>query len=160
MCLHLPRLPIPRAKQEIMINVKVVGVENDERQGVVPREPVDQPVRDGADDAAEREDGPQPAEDAHVAELVGLLVRLLVARSGPEQLDTEEAVLDGRQVGVRLHDHDVLHVEAVLGLGPEAEEQRTVDDGRDGKGQVVVLEPLWADEEKERAGDGRDEDAE
>jgi hypothetical protein len=54
----------------------------------------------------------------------------------------------------------VLHVEAVLGLGPEAEEQRAVDDGRDGEGQVVVLEPLGAEEEEQRARDGRDEDAE
>jgi hypothetical protein len=54
----------------------------------------------------------------------------------------------------------VLHVETVLGFSPEPEEQRAVDDGRDGKGEVVVLEPFRAEEQKERARDGRDEDAE
>lgn len=143
-----------------MINVKVVGVEKNKRQGVVPGEPVGQPVRDGADDAADGEDGPQPAEDAHVAELVGLFVRLLVARSGPEQLDTEEAVLDGRQVGVRLHHHDVLHIEAVLGFGPHSEQNRSVNDRGDSEGEIVVLEPFGAEDEQESTGNGGDKDAE
>lgn len=140
-------LPSPRTKQEIVRNVEVVRVEDQQREGVVPREPGQQPVGHGSDHTTHGDDGPQPAHDAHVAVLVAL-VGLLVARRGPQQLDAEEAVLDGCQVGVRLHHHDVLHVEAVLGLGPEAEEQRAVDDGRDGEGQVVVLEPLGADEQQ------------
>lgn len=54
----------------------------------------------------------------------------------------------------------MLDVEAVFGLGPEAEEQGAVDDGGDGEGEVVVLEPFGAEDEEEGARDGGDEDSE
>ena len=119
---------------------------------MIPGKPRDHPVRDCSNDTTDRDDGPQPTQNPHVAVLVAL-VGLLVARSSPEQLDAKQAVFDSRQVGVRLHHHDVLHVEPILGLGPESEEQRAVEDGRNGKGQVVVLEPLRAEEQKKRARD-------
>lgn len=142
-----------------MRHIKVVQIEHNQRNGVVPGEAIHQPVRHRADHAAEHQDDPQPAEDAHVAVLVALM-GFGVARGGPEQLDAKEAVLDGRQVGVGLDEHNVLDVHAVRGLGPEAEDEQAVDDGGDGEGEVVVLEPLWAEPQEEDAGDGGDEDAE
>lgn len=154
----VPADTLPVAEHETMRNVKVVKIEHNQRNGVVPREAIHQPVRHGADHAAQHEYDPQPAEDAHVAVLVAL-VGLGVARGGPEQLDAEEAVLDGGQVGVGLDEHDVLDVHAVRGLGPEAEHQEAVDDGWDGEGEVVVLEPFGAEPQEEDARDGGDEDA-
>lgn len=103
--------------------------------------------------------GPEGAQHAHMEILVALM-GLLVSGRSPEELDAEETVLDGGQVGVRLHDHDVLDVEAVLGLGPKPKKDGAVDDGGDGEGEVVVLEVLGAEGEEEGTGDGGDEDAE
>lgn len=127
---------------------------------MIPRQPLEtDSIHHGGNHATHIRNGPQRAKDAHVAVLVAL-VRLLVTRGSPEELDAKEPVLDGRQVGVGLHNHDVLHVEAVLGFGPEPKNDGAVDDGRDGEGEVVVLEVLGAEGEEEGAGDGGDEDAE
>lgn len=126
-------LPPPRTKQEVMRDVEVIRVENQQREGVIPRETGQQPVGHSRNHTAHGDNGPQPAHDPHIAKLV-TLVGLLVSRRGPQQLDAEETILDGREVRVRLHYHDMLHVEAVLCFGPEAEEQRAIDDGRDGEG--------------------------
>lgn len=126
---------------------------------MVPIEPPGQLVGDGGDHTPRGENRPDPAQHPHVPVLVAL-VRLLVARRGPEELDAEQTILDGGQVGIRHDHHDVLHVEAVGRLGPVAEDDGAVGDGGDGEGEVVVLEPLGAEEEEERAGDGGDEDAE
>lgn len=151
-----PGLPV--AEQEAVRHVQVVQVQHDERDGVVPREPVQQAVGDGADDAPEDEERPGPAEEAHVAVLVAP-VGAGVPGGRPEELDAEEPVLDGGEVGVRLDQHDVLHVHAVRGLGPEPEDDEAVDDGGDGEGEVVVLEPLGPEPQEEDARDGGDEDA-
>lgn len=148
----------PVAEQEPVSDIEVVYIEHDQRDGVVPLEAVREPPGDGADHAARAEEGPEPAQDAHVAVLVAL-VGLGIARRRPHELDAEEPVLDGRQVGVRLDQHDVLDVHGVRGLGPEAEDDEPVDDGRDGEGEVVVLEPLWAEPQEEDARDRGDEDA-
>lgn len=142
-----------------MRNIQIVHIQDDQRQRVVPVHAPGQLIGDGGNHAARGDDGPDPAQDPHVPVLVAL-VRLLVSRRRPQQLDAEETVLDGRQVGVRHDHHDVLHVEAVAGLGPEPEDDGAVDDGRDRKGQVVVLEPLGPEEEQEGSRDGRDEDSE
>jgi hypothetical protein len=39
-----------------------------------------------------------------------------------------------------LDQHDVLHVEAEGGFGPEGEDDQPVEDGGDGEGEVVVFE--------------------
>jgi hypothetical protein len=149
--------PLPRAEQKVMRDVEVVGVENKQRNGVIPREPIKQAVCNRRNDAAQGNDSPDPAQDAHVAVLVAL-VGLLVARRRPQKLDAKEPVLDGRQVCIRLHHHDVLNVEAITRLGPAAEHHNTVDEGGDGECEVVILEPFGAEEEQESAGDGGYED--
>lgn len=65
-----------------MRDVEVVGVENKQRNGVIPRESVQQAVCNRRNDAAQGNDSPDPAQDAHVAVLVAL-VGLLVARCCP-----------------------------------------------------------------------------
>lgn len=152
-------MPLPVAEKKAMRNVKVVKVQHNQRDRVVPLKPMHQPPGDGADHPAEGENAPEPAEDAHVAVLVAL-VGLCVARGGPHQLDVEEAVLDGGQVGVGLDQHDVLDVHAVRGLGPDPEDYQAVKQRWHGEGEVVVLEPLRAEPEEEDARDGGDEDAE
>lgn len=139
-----------------MSNVKVIQVEDNQRQRIVPREAMHQPVRHGTDHAAHDKNHPDPAQYSHVAVLVAL-VRLGVSRCSPHELDVEEPVLDGGQIGVGLDQHDVLHSHAVLGLGPAAEHDEAVEDGRDGEGKVVVLEPLGTEPEEQDTRDGRDE---
>lgn len=52
----------------------------------------------------------------------------------------------------------MLDVETVVGFGPEVEEEETVDDARDGEGEIVVFKEFGAEPEEENAGDGGDED--
>lgn len=150
---------LPVAQKKAMRNVEIVEVQHDQRDWVVPLESVGEPPGHGADHPAKGGYAPDPAEDAHVAVLVAL-VGLGVARGGPHQLDVEEAVLDGGQVGVGLDQHDVLDVHAVRGLGPHPEDHQAVEQRRHGEGEVVVLEPLRAEPEEEDARDGGDEDTE
>lgn len=143
-----------------MADIQVIRRQDDQGQGVIPMQPLKpDSVNNSSNHTTHIKNRPQRAQHAHVAVLVAL-VCLLISRSSPEELDTEETVLDGGQVGVRLHNHDVLDVEAVLGLGPKAEDDGAVDDGGDGEGEVVVLEVFGAKGEEEGAGDGGDEDAE
>jgi hypothetical protein len=148
---------LPITKHEVMVDEEVVGVDENQWNGVVPRESGHQPPGDNADHGAGDNDGPDDAEEAHVAVLVAL-VCLGIARSRPQQLAVDEAVLDSSQVGVAHDRHGVLHVEAVAGLGPHAHDDDSVHDGRDGKREVPVLEPLGTHGQQQGAGDGCHED--
>lgn len=145
-----------------MRNIQIIHTQHHQRHRMIPLEPPQQLIRHRGNHPAQRQQRPRPTQQPHVPILVPAFtfMRLLVARRRPEQLDPEQPVLDGRQVGVRLHHHDVLHGKAVLGFGPEAEDQGAVDDRGDGKGEVPVLEPLGAEEEEEGPRDGGDKDAE
>lgn len=153
-----PTVILPVAEHEPVRDIKVVDVEHNQRNRVVPREPVQQSVRHSADHATLDEDNPEPTQETHVAVLV-TLVCFSITRCSPEQLDTKETVLDGGQVSVRLDQHNVLDVHAVGCLGPEAENEQAVDNGGDGEGKVVVLEPLGAEPQEEDTRDGGDKDA-
>jgi len=152
-------LPAPRPKQKVMTDIKVVQVENDEWNCVKPRESTRQPIRDRRDHAPGRHHRPEPTQKTHVTVLVAL-VCLLVPRRGPQQLDPEQPVLDRCQVGIRLDHHNMLHVEAVPGLGPIAEDDGAVYNRGDSKCQVVVLEPLRPQYKQKSTRDGGDEDPE
>lgn len=105
------------------------------------------------------QNGPNPAQDPHVSVLV-TFVCFLVSGCSPQQLDPKESVFDGCEIGIAHDDHDMLDVESVRGLGPVPEHDCSIDDGRDGKGEVVILEPFWAEKQEESSRDGGDEDAE
>lgn len=128
-------------------------IRTNQGNGVVPREAMHQSPCNCADHATQDQEGPDPGKDTHVAVLVAL-VSLGIARSSPKKLNSEETILDGGQIGVRLNQHNVLNVHAVRGLRPQAEDDETVDQRGDRKGQVVVFKPLGAEPEEENAGDG------
>ena len=54
----------------------------------------------------------------------------------------------------------MLDVEAIRGLGPESEENETVEDGRHGKGKIPVAEKFGAKPQEEDTRDGGQEDVE
>ena len=143
-----------------MRNIHIIPRQHNQRQRMIPSKPAQQPIHHRRHHTPHAHRRPEPAQQPHVAVLVAALVGLLVAARGPEQLDAEQPVLDRRQVGVRLHNHDVLHVEAVAGFRPVPEHDGAVDDGGDREGQVVVLEPFRAEGEEQGSRDGGDEDAE
>lgn len=136
-----------------MRNIEIVKVQHNQGNRIVPFKPVGEPPGHSADHAAKGGYAPDPAEDTHVAVFVAL-VGLGVPGGGPHQLDVEEAILDGGQVGVGLDEHDVLDVHAVRGLGPDPEDYEAVKQRRHGESEVVVFEPLRAEPEKENAGNG------
>lgn len=142
-----------------MRNIEIVKVQHNQGNWIVPLKPMGQPPGHSTDHAAKGGDAPDPAEDTHVAVLVAL-VGLGVPGGGPHQLDVEEAILDGGQVGVGLDQHDVLDVHSVRGLGPDTEDYEAVEQRRYSEGQVVVFEPLRTEPEKENAGDWGNENAE
>ena len=126
---------------------------------MVPGEAMGQPPEDSAHHTSKDTNSPYPCENAHVPELVAR-VGLLVTRGSPKQFDTKEPVFDRSEIGVRLNDHYMLDIEAIRGLGPESEENETVEDGRHGKGKIPVAEKFGAKPQEKDTGDGGQEDVE
>lgn len=149
----------PTAEHEIVRLKQSVRRQEEQRQGVKPPHTGQIPPRNEPDHGSRDGNHPDPAEDAHVAVLVGL-VGLGVPRHGPGGVDAEEAVLDGAQVRVGLDRHDLLHVVAVPGLGPQGDDDEAVDEGGQGEGNVPHLDPFGAQGEEENARDGVGKDVE
>ena len=92
-----------------MCQQKVEAVEQEDRQTIVPL----QSLHDAINHTANQESGdcqsPQSTKNPHVAILV-VGMRFCVSRRRPSQSSVEKTILDGRQICVRLDDHDILDI--------------------------------------------------
>ena len=82
-----------------MSDVKIVDVQNDKRESLVPLQALQYAICDSRNHSAKYHKSPHPTQNPHVAIFVAL-VGFCIARGRPHEFDVEDTVLDCCQVGV------------------------------------------------------------